>query len=100
MVFLQLLLMIPSFGRPLSQLLSWDKHPCTWGREQFLERGTLLSDIVIRSQHSRNRYDTEEDVFLQLLLMDAGVKEGYLVSDGGFFQGSGGQGFEQDEGTV
>ena len=29
-----------------------------------------------------------------------GRQEGYLVSDGGFFQGSGGQGFEQDEGTV
>ena len=40
-----------------------------------METGTLLSDIVIRSQHSRNRYDTEEDVFLQLLLMDAGVKK-------------------------
>ena len=26
-----------------------------------------------------------------------GRQEGYLVSDGGFFQGSGGQGFEQDE---
>jgi hypothetical protein len=29
-----------------------------------------------------------------------GRQEGYLVSDAGFFQGSGGQGFEQDEGTV
>ena len=29
-----------------------------------------------------------------------GRQEGYLVSDGGFFQGSGGQGFEQDEDTV
>ncbi len=29
-----------------------------------------------------------------------GRQEGYLVNDGGFFQGSGGQRFEQDEGTV
>ncbi len=29
-----------------------------------------------------------------------GRQEGYLVVDGGFFQGSGGQGLEQDEVTV
>ena len=32
----------PLFRRPLSQLLAWTKHPCAWGRELLLERGTLL----------------------------------------------------------
>ena len=40
---------IPSFGRPLSQLLAWDKQPCAWAREQLLERGTLLCHIAIHS---------------------------------------------------
>ena len=63
MVFLQLLLMIPSFGRPLSQLLAWNKHPCAWAREQFLERGTLLCHITIHSLgttlHVQYRFDDE-----------------------------------------
>jgi hypothetical protein len=49
MVFLQLLLMIRSFGRPLSQLLAWDKQPCAWARELLLERGTLLCRIAKHS---------------------------------------------------
>jgi hypothetical protein len=49
MVFLQLLLMIRSFGRPLSQLLAWTKQPCAWARELLLERGTLLCLIAKHS---------------------------------------------------
>jgi hypothetical protein len=41
-VFLQLLLMIRSFGRPLSQLLAWAKQPCAWARELLLDRDTTL----------------------------------------------------------
>ena len=42
-------LMIRSFGRSLSQLLEWAKHPCAWTRELLLERGTLLCHIAKHS---------------------------------------------------
>ena len=50
MVFLQLLLMILSFGRSLSQLLTWTKQPCTWARELILKRGTLVTSRYIHEE--------------------------------------------------
>jgi hypothetical protein len=52
---IQLLLMILSFGRPLSQLLAWGRHPCVW------------SQLLALAKHPY--------VWCQ---------EGYLVSDEGF----------------
>ena len=50
MVFLQLLLMIRSFGRPLSQLLAWAKHPC-------MDKGTALGkrDTTLPHRHTFTR---------------------------------------------
>ena len=42
MVFLQLLLMIRSFGRPLSQLLAWAKQPCMGKGTALGKRDTTL----------------------------------------------------------
>ena len=114
MVFLQLLLMIRSFGRPVSQLLAWDKtlkvvtqvlqpalvvlRYCDGMKGDTL---TLLYSLLLEldTTYSKPIKGLDETIRTssralscfcngQTILSEGhgcGRQEGYLVSDGGFF---------------